>query len=430
MSNDLNVGQTKAAEGLLEFLFSTETEMVLTGPPGTGKTHWMKHAINVVIPNYFQTCEILGIDPRYTETAITATTNKAAEVLGEMTGWECKTVHSFMNLTVTNNFATGETELKPSRNYRVQSNAIIFIDECSMIDRNLYKYLTEGTTNCKLIYIGDKDQLAPVRETISPVFTKGFRTVELTEPMRTKDPHLQALNKQLKETVETGVFNPVKIVPGVIDWLNDDDLEKALDYYYRQQSSDHRILAYTNKRVIAYNDHIRAMRGLPNEPTPGEKLVNAQYIAYRDVTMPVEVEYTIVDIDPKITEIDVEEDVTLKVMTVTLEKKNGVRLYGIKIPQDPSHLVALIEYYRKKKSYPKMSSLRDVYAQLRPRDAATVHKGQGSTYDTVIVDLGNISSCHKADEVARMLYVAFSRARTRVMLYGQLAPKYGGLIHP
>ena len=55
-----------------------------------------------------------------------------------------------------------------------------------------------------------------------------------------------------------------------------------------------------------------------------------------------------------------------------------------------------------------------------------MHKSQGSTYDTVFIDLENIGSCRNPDQVARMLYVAVSRARNRIFLFGKLPTKYGG----
>jgi ATP-dependent exoDNAse (exonuclease V) alpha subunit len=72
--------------------------------------------------------------------------------------------------------------------------------------------------------------------------------------------------------------------------------------------------------------------------------------------------------------------------------------------------------------------LKDNFADFRPRDACTVHKSQGSTKDLVLVDLNNIGSCNFTVMTARMLYVAISRARHRVILYGNLPPKYGGVI--
>jgi ATP-dependent exoDNAse (exonuclease V) alpha subunit len=46
----------------------------------------------------------------------------------------------------------------------------------------------------------------------------------------------------------------------------------------------------------------------------------------------------------------------------------------------------------------------------------------------VLIDATNISLCHNPSQVARMLYVAASRARHRVVFYGELAAKYGGLL--
>ena len=45
---------------------------------------------------------------------------------------------------------------------------------------------------------------------------------------------------------------------------------------------------------------------------------------------------------------------------------------------------------------------------------------------TVFIDLDNIGSCNNPDQVARMLYVAISRARNRIFLFGKLPAKYGG----
>jgi ATP-dependent exoDNAse (exonuclease V) beta subunit len=46
----------------------------------------------------------------------------------------------------------------------------------------------------------------------------------------------------------------------------------------------------------------------------------------------------------------------------------------------------------------------------------------------VFIDLTNISTCHQVEQVARMMYVAVSRAKYRIFFYGQLAEKYGGVV--
>ena len=106
----------------------------------------------------------------------------------------------------------------------------------------------------------------------------------------------------------------------------------------------------------------------------------------------------------------------------------AVSIFTGTVPTDRAHFDALVKYYKRQKNWERYFYLKQNFPDLRPRDAATVHKSQGSTYDSVFVDLGNISTCHQADQAARMLYVAFSRAKHKVYVYGDLAEKYGGFI--
>jgi len=98
------------------------------------------------------------------------------------------------------------------------------------------------------------------------------------------------------------------------------------------------------------------------------------------------------------------------------------------LPEDKAHFNQLVKHYQQQKRWPMYYKLKNNYPDLRPRDSATVHKSQGSSHDYVFVDLGDISTCHNPNQAARMLYVAFSRARHGIFLYGDLASKYGGLV--
>jgi len=75
-----------------------------------------------------------------------------------------------------------------------------------------------------------------------------------------------------------------------------------------------------------------------------------------------------------------------------------------------------------------MYSLKDKMLDLRQRDASTVYKAQGSSLDTVFIDVSNLSRSPNPSQAARMLYVAGSRARKHIVFYGELAERYGGLI--
>ena len=427
---NLNQGQKDAAEAFFSFLFDpSQKEFILSGPAGVGKTYWMGYIIDEIMPRYHETCKLVGIDPEYENVVMTATTNKAAEVLEYATGRPTQTIHSFLNLTVYEDYSTGKMKLnKNPRTWTVHERMIIFVDECSMIDTPLYNMIHEGTLKCKIVYVGDHNQLAPVTEKLSPVYKQNSPMFTLTQQMRTSIPELMATNQQLRDTVETGIFHPLHEVPGIIEYLDDNNMQKMLDVVFANQTKESRVLAYTNRRVIEFNDYIRQKRQLPDSFQPGEILINNSAIKLgRSKSLSVESEVTI-QANRGLAKVKIDKDVVLTVEHLDFTSHLGEMFNHVPVPTDRAHFDALVKYYKRQKNWERYFYLKQNFPDLRPRDAATVHKSQGSTYDSVFVDLGNISSCHQADQAARMLYVAFSRARTKVYVYGDLAAKYGGFI--
>jgi len=425
----LNQGQQEAAEGFFKFLFGSDIELIISGPGGVGKTFLMGHLIDEIMPRYQETCTLMGIPSIYNDVIMTATTNKAAEVLSVATGRPTQTIHSYLNLTVRDDYSTGKSMLKKTNNWVVHNNTIIFIDESSMIDRALLEMIREGTCNCKIVYVGDHCQLAPITEPISPIYKQWIPFFELTEPMRTKNVHLQTINDQLRETVKTGIFKPIKIVPGIIDKFNDEEMQAALPQMFLGADLNNRILAYTNAKVVDYNDYIRELRQFTDTYTLNERLINNNAIQMKNAMLSVEEEVEIIRMDAGVTMemIDSKENISLAVRYADLKTSLGEVYKDMPLPEDKVHFSELIKYYQKNKNWVMYFRLKNTFPDLRPRDAATVHKAQGSTYDTVFIDLNNLSTCHNPNQAARLLYVAFTRVRCRVILYGQLAEKYGGL---
>lgn len=425
----LNPGQETVAEAFFQFLFSDEKEMGISGGGGVGKSHLVSNLIDEVMPRYHETCQLMGLKPEYNDVEMTSLTNKASEVLSVFTGRHVSTIHSFMNLKVQDDYSTGQSKITKTNGWKVHEGIILFIDECSMIDSPLDTIIQEGTHRCKIVYVGDHCQMAPVMEPISPIYKPGrMAWHELTQQMRTQVPEIQALHAQLRRTVETGVFEPIRIVPGVIDHLDDDQMQLMLAQTFGQQTVDHRILAYTNKRVVAYNDYIRDLRGLPDEYTLGELLVNNSAIRLKNSMLSVEEEVEIVSLGTE-SSVPIDAETDMKIRHADLKTRMGGIYKDVPLPSDRAHFAALVNHFRRLKNWPKYYELRNTYPDLRQRDAATVYKAQGSTYQTAFVDLGDISTCHNPNQVARMLYVALSRERQRIFLFGQLAQKYGGLIY-
>lgn len=422
----LNQGQKDAEAGFLQFMFSDDKEMIISGAGGYGKTHLVQHLIDITIPHYFDTCKLMGSPVNYDDVGLTATTNKAASVLTSATNRTAGTIQSYLHLTVMTDFSTGDSRLKKRRDFKVHTRKIVFVDECSFIDTPLYTYTQEGFHKCKVIYVGDHCQMAPVREKLSPVYRNGLRFYELTEPMRNAEqPALMALCNQLREQVETGIFKPIQIVPGVIDHVDNLQLDQELHTNFSQQTMDFACLAYTNARVVQYNDHIRTIRGLPDELTVGEVVINnsAIELGTDKGMLSVDAEVTIRKIDP----VQTHNISNCSIDYYPMEVERNGSIHSVKVPTDFNHFNEVLKYLQRAKAYSEKDFLKKNFADLRPHDARTVYKAQGSTYHTVYIDLTDISKCRIPDQVARMLYVACSRPRTRIVFYGTLDAKYGGL---
>ena len=112
----LTSDQQSALNSIYQFLIDpVETVFVLSGYSGCGKSTLVRTLLDA-LPNYLKAARL--IDPKQTswDVALTATTNKAAENLGRITGDSATTIHSFLGLRVNTDFTSGKTVLIP-RNY-------------------------------------------------------------------------------------------------------------------------------------------------------------------------------------------------------------------------------------------------------------------------------------------------------------------------
>ena len=116
---------------------------VITGGPGTGKTTIIK-------------CIISILEQQNKDTALLAPTGRASKRMSLATGKEAKTIHRALAMDfATKRFHFDEKNPLPY-------NAVI-IDEFSMVDINLAHSLLKAITrDCKVVIVGDKDQLPSV----------------------------------------------------------------------------------------------------------------------------------------------------------------------------------------------------------------------------------------------------------------------------
>lgn len=415
----LNPDQEKAASDFLGFLVTDEPEFVLSGGAGRGKTALVQHLCGEM-QDYNAVLEVIG-RKGLTDIVMTATTHKAAEVLADATGQKTSTIHSALGLVIENDFATGRTKVKKGSRHSVLENSLIIIDECSMVDSPLRKAIRESTMHCKIMYIGDKRQMSPIYEPISPIFDGSLPIHHLNIPMRNNTvPALMALCDQLEQTVDTGVFNPIKEVPGVIEYLDDTAMAAMMHTHFNTDWPDCRILCYTNNRVLQYNNHMRYMRNLGAQFGAGEVLVAGGTVRSDYGSINPEQRVTVRDSLAPVVNPDLHGMYGYEVETYQIHTDKGT-FYQ---PTNPQHLQQCIKHAAKAKEWQAYFYMKEKLADLRMPHASTVYKAQGSSYPAVFIDLKDIGSCNQPDQVARMLYVAISRAQFRVYLYGQLPQKY------
>jgi hypothetical protein len=417
----LNKKQQEAFNKVIEFINNpNEKFMNVSGGAGTGKTYFISQIAQNIL-KYKDAKSTLNY------VAITATTNKAVAVIAQSIPNDPVTTYSFMNLKVSENFTTGEQKLIPTRNWVVYSNVFLIVDECSMVNKKLFDYICNGLDNsCKVLFVGDMNQLTPVKEDISPVYKNYFRTVLLTEQMRNStQPALMNLCEQVKQTVITGVFTPIIEVPGVIDFVKGSILRGILEREYCIADPNKRILSYTNQKVIQYNQFVRELRGYTLPFEPGEIIYNNE---------PVEINSTVNLYTDQILQIKriISNNINNKIIsgqdipTITLEVEDVMTktIYMVLVFENPEDRINVLRYYSSRKDWINYFKIKNKTADFRPVAASTTHKAQGSTYDSVIVDLEDIGKCTNKNQTARLQYVALSRAKNRIFIKGQLPMRY------
>lgn len=428
----LTKDQEAGVEAFFQFLLSDETVFVLSGGAGVGKTFLMGYIKSHLLDRYKATCKMLNMPEIFDKVYYTATTNKAAEVLEKSIQENVQTIHSFLGLKVQENNKTGKTELIPTGAFRVRKNCIIFIDESSMIDTALYDFILSAFKDSKIIFVGDHAQMAPVKEETSPVYqtVKPENFVFLGQPVRNAgNPALVELCSQLRNTVETGQFEPIQEVPGSIEYLDPAQMQAKLDQTFMHPNNEARILCYTNTRVQDFNAYVRELRGLPPLFTKGETLVVAQAYARGKMSLSVERQVEILEVDQTIhdhgySHLTKSGNPLQYYKAEILPKSLFTTPMEVDLVVDQEDLTAVLKALSRRKLWAEYFQLKSNFLDLRNLEACTVYKSQGSTYDEVFIDLGNIGTSHDAKQVARMLFVGASRARHNVWLFGKLPGKY------
>ena len=417
----LNEDQTAAANEFFQFLGDpTCSEFVIQGPAGTGKTTLISHLLNQ-IPKQERVLKSIGAEGfNFHDTYVTATTRKAAQVICEKLGFPNMTIHSLLGLKVENSRSTGETSLTRRSGASDVSKSLIIIDEASFIDEGLLEAIRSYTHECKVVYIGDPFQLTPAKSYSCPVFNGLMKTVKLTQIMRF-DGHIDKLSAQYRDAVSSEVFPHIVTDDVQIRHVDGPTFQQLVEESFKPSfytnNDKAKVVAWTNQRVHEYNKFIRAQKGCTAAIERGEAMITNRPIMERNGSV-------LYHTDAVVHVTSVSKPTTCKGVEglyVTID--HTIEIF---VATDHDALKQKLKELRKAKQWAEYFEILEHWADLRPPYACTVHKSQGSTYERVLIDLSDIGRCNIKTDVARMLYVAISRASKEVILYGMLPEKYQG----
>ena len=356
---------------------------VLTGGPGTGKTTVVKGIINVLEK---AGCRIL----------LAAPTGRAARRLADSSGHPALTVHRLLEYQPnTGGFNFGKDDSEP-----LDAEAVI-IDEASMLDISLtYNLLKAIPGGCRLIFVGDVDQLPSV----------GAGSV-LKDIIRSgKMPVVRLENVFRQAEVSPIVRNAHRINHGQMpEFAAGSDFE-LVEFSNEQAAAEY--VARTYAQMAAASDWRRVQVLSPMHKNPcGVQNLNKILQQYLNPPASFKPEVTI-------------PGSVLRVGDKVMQIRNN---YDKDVFNGDIGRIVRIEGKNVVVAYPERPEGDTVtYAQgeveeLQLAYAMSVHKSQGSEYPCVILLM---VPSHYIMLQRNLLYTAVTRAKEKVLIVGTKAAIY------
>ncbi|MEA1982450.1 MAG: AAA family ATPase [Campylobacterota bacterium] len=414
----------------------------LSGAAGTGKSFLTIQLIEELSKRCFQS---------QGNVCLTAPTNKAVKVLADMMKQsnvtaDCRTIHSFLNIKPVKNYKNGEETFKILRTKnRLPKASLLIIDESSMVSKELLNFIIEaynrGQVNT-VLFIGDPFQLLPVDEKESSIF-KLRAQYRLTKIIRqAKDSNIIKLATKVRERIQKQDFSDLrKLFKGVV--LEDielfDNKEAFLQDFHKNQEwqdEDKILTSFTNDDVEIMNKYIR------NQYWQERAIDNPKHILAGDCLRfksALESNKKSISLRPALYQNG--DEVKIKTAELIRPKKALISFWECTVvgrPNsesfrviDPDSLDDLNKYlenyiylaktttYPYNKQYWKMYfDLKNAFADVQYIYASTIHKLQGSTFDTIYIDLSRLVNNERIsnDLRYRLAYVAITRARKNVKI--------------
>lgn len=445
--------QVIALDQLVQFIYdnSPNALYLLKGFAGTGKTS----IIGTLVSNLWETKK---------SAVLMAPTGRAAKVISNYSKKEAFTIHKKIYFPKKDRGGGVKFVLQPNKH----RNTIFIVDEASMIPDtpsdsksfegsslldDLMSYVYSGH-KCKLLLIGDKAQLPPVKSDLSPAlnselldlnYNKRVTAIELDEVVRQSETSGILSNAtRIREVLEHEFYESfqfnLKGFDDIVRLIDGHEIMDAINDSYSQHGHEETaIIVRSNKRANLYNQQIR-QRILfnENELTVGDFLMvvknnyfwikpttEAGFIANGDIIQVLEI-FSITTLygfrfaEVKVQMVDYPrmrpfetvlllDTITAETPSLTYDDSN--RLYQ-EVQKDYEDETSNYRKFLKIKGNKHFNAL-----QVKFSYAITCHKSQGGQWNTIFVEQPYLPNGIDKDYM-RWLYTAVTRAKNQLYLIG------------
>lgn len=367
--------------------------VLLTGGPGTGKTTSVRGIVAM-------------LDRMGCTTLLLAPTGRAAKRLGELCGREAQTIHRCLGMTWRED--TGEVAFQKNEKEQLEAEAVI-VDEMSMVDLPLmHALLSAVRDDCRLIMVGDPDQLPSVGagnvfgdlirsgrvETVS--LTEIFRQAQASAIIRAAHAVNQGRVPDLRNSARSDFFfmrrrDPLAAVELVVELCR-----TRLPRNMGVEPGQIQVLCPTRKGSWGTGELNRALQAALNPPAPEKRQKAWGETIFRtgDRVMQIRNNYD--------------------VLWVRGDGATGSGIFngdvGVVEEIDPSGEMLSIRFDDRSATY-----TADMLGELELAYAVTVHKSQGSEYKAVVLVA---LPAAPALMVRGVLYTGVTRARELLVVVG------------
>lgn len=438
---------------LSQFIFDTSPNLVylLKGYAGTGKTS----IVGTIVSNLWHAKK---------NAVLLAPTGRAAKVISNYSKKEAFTIHKKIYFPKKEKSGGVKFVMQPNKH----KNTIFIVDEASMIpdtpsDSKLFEngsllddlmqYIYSGQ-NCKLLLIGDKAQLPPVKSDLSPAldadklslnYNKDVISIELDEVVRQEqDSGILDNATELRAVLETTIYESFKFnvntFKDIVRLIDGYEIMDAInDAYSNEGYEETAIIVRSNKRANMYNQQIR-QRILFNETelSAGDYLMvvknnyfwvkpttEAGFIANGDIIEVLEI-FSIKELygfrfaEVKVQMVDYPKmkpfETVLLLDTIDVESASLTYEESNRLYQEVSK-----DYENEGSNYKRFLGVKNNKyfnaLQVKFSYAITCHKSQGGQWNTIFVEQPYLPNGMDKDYI-RWLYTAVTRAKEKLYLIG------------